>query len=190
MAQTWGYVTVCMECCNESTVIFRFVVLRSKYEICACAVKTTKILNERGRAPTCTCTCTVPVHSTQDSWCIKTGTMAQSRSQLTPNVSANQAAYSVSIVGKKVTVNTEGTSVASQPRVTVQRPPIQIGGSRRPVTITPISVNTGTLPCNVSTIPTSPTVIEKVLFQGQERLDSKCLPYAILTVKRSAHVTI
>ena len=69
--------------------------------------------------------------------------MAQSRSQLTPNISANQAAYSVSIVGKKVTVNTEGTSVASQPRVTVQRPPIQIGGSRRPV-------NTGTLPCNVT----------------------------------------
>ena len=95
--------------------------------------------------------------------------MAQSRSQLTPNVSANQAAYSVSIVGKKVTVNTEGTSVASQPRVTVQRPPVQIGGSRRPVTITPISINTGALPCNVSTIPTSPTVIEKVLLKAVSR---------------------
>ena len=66
--------------------------------------------------------------------------MALFRPQLLPNVSSNQAAYSVSIV----TVNTEGTiyTVASQPCVTVQHPPVQIGGSRRPVTITPISANT------------------------------------------------
>ena len=113
--------------------------------------------------------------------------MAQSRPQTLPDVSANQAAYSVSIVGRKVTVNTEGTSVQQANHVAVQRPP-QSAVPRRPVTITPISVNT--LPCSVSTVPKTPTVIEKVLFLKRAKTYSRCLPCAVLTVIRFAHVTI
>lgn len=69
-----------------------------------------------------------------------------------------------------MTVNTEGTSVQQTNHVAVQRPPgpIQSAGSRRTVTITPISVNA--LPCGGSTVPKSPTVIKKVLLKAVSRV--------------------
>ena len=45
--------------------------------------------------------------------------------------------------------------------------PIKSAGVRRPVTITPISVNT--LPCSVSTVPKTSTVIDKVLLKAVSR---------------------
>ena len=116
------------------------------------------------------CTCTLHAVHVQASELWSKLAMAQSRPQTLPDaVSTNQPAYSVSIVGRKVTVNTEGTSVQQANHVAVQRPPspIKSAGARRPVTITPISVNT--LPCSVSTVPKTSTVIDKVLLKAVSR---------------------
>ena len=116
------------------------------------------------------CTCILHAVHVQASELWSELAMAQSRPQTLPDaVSTNQPAYSVSIVGRKVTVNTEGTSVQQANHVAVQQPPgpIKSAGARRPVTITPISVNT--LPCSVSTVPTTSTVIDKVLLKAVSR---------------------